>query len=216
MPPDLLVCVATPLEGSELVRLLGRDGTIAGRSISLIETGVGCVNAAHAVSLFLSRQSPGVVVVCGVGGAYPGSGLEVGDVACAESEYYADLGAESPEGFLDMKALGYALVPGDPPRFNRLPLDRFPTARRLPFVTRATCTGTDATAREIAARTGGAVESMEGAAVVHVALLHGVPVAEVRGISNAVGDRDRKRWRVKEAAGAAQAALARWIEEGGC
>ena len=54
----------------------------------------------------------------------------------------------------------------------------------------STCTGTDATARAIEARTGGAVENMEGAAVAHVAHLHGVPVGEVRGISNIVTDRD--------------------------
>jgi futalosine hydrolase len=216
VPADLLVCVATPLEGAELAHLLGADGTIAKRSVALVKTGVGCVNAAHAVSLFLARGTPGAVIVCGVGGAYPDSGLEVGDVVCAESEFYADLGAESPDGFLDMEALGYPVIEGDPRLFNRLPLHRFPTRRRLPFVTRSTCTGTDATAREIEARTGGAVESMEGAAVVHVALQHGVPVGEVRGISNAVGDRDRGSWRVKEAAQAAQTALVTWIEEGGC
>jgi hypothetical protein len=51
---------------------------------------------------------------------------------------------------------------------------------------------------------------------VHVALLHGLPVGEVRGISNAVGDRDRKSWCVRKAADAAQRALLTWLEEGGC
>ncbi|MHC4931161.1 MAG: futalosine hydrolase [Planctomycetota bacterium] len=216
MPADLLVCVATPQEGAELAHMIGAGGTVAGRSVALVKTGIGCVNAAHAVSLHLARETPGAVIVCGVGGAYPGSGLEVGDVACAESEFYADLGAESPGAFLDMETLGYPVIEGDPCLFNRLPLHRFPTKRRLPFVTRSTCTGTDATALEIATRTGGAVESMEGAAVVHVALHHGVPVGEVRGISNTVGNRNRGSWRVKAAARAAQSALVRWIEEGGC
>ena len=61
-------------------------------------------------------------------------------------------------------------------------------------------------------RTRGAVESMEGAAIVHVALAHGLPVGEIRGISNAVGDRDPSRWRVHEAARAAGAALLHWFE----
>ena len=67
-------------------------------------------------------------------------------------------------------------------------------------MTVSTCTGTDAAARAIEARTGGAVENMEGAAVAHVAHLHGIPVGEVRGISNIVTDRDTKAWRLKEAA----------------
>jgi futalosine hydrolase len=57
---------------------------------------------------------------------------------------------------------------------------------------------------------------MEGAAIVHVARLVGVKVGEVRGISNTAGDRDRRRWRVEEAAEAARTALAAWIEAGGC
>ena len=52
---------------------------------------------------------------------------------------------------------------------------------------------------------------MEGAAVAHVAHLHGVPVGEVRGISNIVTNRDIRTWRLKEAAEAAQEAAIAWI-----
>ncbi len=207
---DLVVCFATPLEGD------GLPCSIAGRSLALLCTGVGPVNAAFALTRFLVEHPVRAVVACGVGGAYPGSGLAPGDVACAESETYGDLGAESPEGFLDMEALGFPVIAGDPPLFNRLPLDLFPAPRRAPFVTCATCTGTDARAAALAARTGGAVESMEGAAIVHVARLTGLKVGEVRGVSNVAGKRDRKAWRVQEAAAAARAALVAWIEAGGC
>jgi futalosine hydrolase len=62
------------------------------------------------------------------------------------------------------------------------------------------------------ARTGGAVENMEGAAIAHVAALYGIPAGEVRGISNPVGNRDRAAWRVKDAANAAQQALLNSID----
>ena len=87
----------------------------------------------------------------------------------------------------------------------------FPVARRVPFVTVSSCTGTDGAARDIEKRTAGAVESMEGAAVAHVAHLHGVPVGEVRGISNIVTNRDTTTWRLREAAAAAQEAVLSWI-----
>ena len=132
--PKVVVCIATELEG----RYLPSFPDIEGCSVAIVQTGVGPVNAAMALTRFLSHHEVGLVVSIGVGGAYPGSGLEIGDVVCAESEYYADLGADSPEGFLDMKALGFAVV-GE--YYNRLPLDRFPTPRRARFVTRATCTG---------------------------------------------------------------------------
>ena len=60
--------------------------------------------------MFLAQTGARTIVVCGVGGAYPASGLEVGDVVCAASECYGDLGATSPSGFLDMKALGFPVV----------------------------------------------------------------------------------------------------------
>ena len=207
---DFVVCSSTDLEGD------GIPSAVAWRSIATLRTGVGPVNAAFALTRFLSQNHASAVIACGVGGAYPRSGLEPGDVVCAESETYGDLGADSPDGFLDMKALGFPVIPGDHPVFNRMPLELFPATRRAPFVTCATCTGTDAKAIELVERTGGAVESMEGAAIVHVARMMGVQVGEVRGISNAVGRRDRGAWRLHEAAAAARIRLIQWIEESAC
>lgn len=207
--PDVLICVAVETEARDLAGF----GSISGTSLEVLTTGVGPVNAAVALTRFLAHHSVGTVISLGIGGAYPRSGLHVGMVACAASEIYADLGADSPLGFLDMEALGFPVV-GE--HFNRLPLDFFPTSTRLPFVTRTTCTGRASDAQAICTRTGGAVESMEGAAIVHAALAHGVPVAEVRGISNIVGDRDRGAWRISEATRAACDALVHWIEEGAC
>jgi futalosine hydrolase len=207
MRVDLLICAATELECAVLRRRL--NGVRI--SIEIVRTGVGPVNAAHAVTWFLAKTGARQIVVCGVGGAYPGSGLTVGEVACAETECYGDLGATCPSGFLDMKALGFPVVESPVPLFNELPMNLFPAARRVRFVTVSSCTGTDAAARAIRERTGGAVESMEGAAVAHVAHLHGVPVGEVRGISNLVSDRDTRAWRLEEAAEAAQEAVVSWV-----
>ena len=207
MPVDLLVCVATDLESGLLRdRLRDRAG------IRLVRMGVGAVNAAHAVTIAVLQDKPSAILVCGVGGAYPGAGLRIGDVVSAELECYGDLGAASPAGFLDMKALGFPVVES-PELYNDLPLQLFPTDRRTKFVTVSTCTGTDATARSLEARTGGAVENMEGAAVAHVAHLHQIPVGEVRGISNIVTNRDTSAWRLKEAALAAQEAALAWIAQ---
>jgi futalosine hydrolase len=207
---DLVVCFSTEMEAD------GFPDEMGGRVLARIVTGVGPVNAAFALTRFLSQHTARGVVVCGVGGAYPGSGLDVGDVVCADSETYGDLGADSPDGFLDMQALRFPVIPGAQPLFNRLPLDLFPARRRVPFVTCTTCTGTAAQAETLVRRTGGAVESMEGAAVVHVARLMGVPVGEVRGISNTVGNRDRGAWRLKDAAAAARSTLIEAIETGLC
>lgn len=208
--PGIVICYSTRLEGDGLPRAIG------GEDLRLVETGVGPVNAAFALTRELAARPARAVLVCGVGGAYPRSGLAAGDVVCAGTETYGDLGAGSPTGFLDMQALGFPVIDGNPPMFNTLPLDLFPVSRRAAFVTCATCTGTDAKADEIQRRTGGAVESMEGAALVHVARLMGVKIGEVRGISNMVGARDRAAWRLDEAAAAARKSVVDWIGTGAC
>ena len=203
----VLICVATELEASLL-----RDRMGDFPRARLIVTGVGPVNAAHAATVAIVEQAPGAIVVCGIGGVYPSSGLQVGEVASAEVEIYGDLGAQSPSGFLDMKALGFPVVASPAPLFNEIPMQVIPTNRRARFVTVSTCTGTESSARELEARTRGEVENMEGAAVAHVAHLHGIRVGEVRGISNIVTNRDTKAWRVKDAAIAAQDAVIAWLD----
>jgi futalosine hydrolase len=207
---DFVICFSTDVEGKALPTAIG------GKSIALVRTGVGPVNAAFALTRFLSENDAGAVLSCGIGGAYLPSSFALGDAVCAESETYGDLGADSPTGFLDLEALGFPLIATPEPVYNRLALDLFPAKRRAPFVTCTTCTGTNEAARALVERTGGVVESMEGAAVVHVARLMGVKVGEVRGISNLVGNRERSAWRIPEAAAAAQASLMEWIEEGAC
>ena len=187
------------------------DGTVNGTRVRVIEMGVGPVNAAHAATMAIVKERPDGIVVCGIGGAYPSSGLQLGDVVSATFEIYGDLGAQSPSGFLDMQALGFPVISTPTVLFNELPMQLFPTDSSGRFVTVSTCTGIESTAREIEARTRGAVENMEGAAVAHVARIHGVPVGEVRGISNLVTNRDTKTWALRDAAAAAQESVLTWM-----
>jgi futalosine hydrolase len=205
--PSMLVCAATDFESALLRETLAAD-----QRIRFVRMGVGPVNAAHAVTLAIAQNRPSAIIVCGVGGAYPSSGLQLADVVAAEVEIYGDLGAQSPDGFLDMKALGFAVVDGAAsPLFNELPMQLFPAPRRVNFVTVSTCSGVEAIARQLETRTKGAVENMEGAAVAHVAHLHQIPVGEIRGISNIATTRDRGSWKLKEAAEASQRALLEWL-----
>lgn len=72
-----------------------------------------------------------------------------------------------------------------------------------PVLTVSTVTGTAGRAAELAGRhPGAAAEAMEGFGVAEAAAAYGVPVVEIRAVSNAVGPRDRAAWRIGEALGA--------------
>ena len=186
------------------------------------------VNASHALTCLLLTSCPALVLQVGVAGAYPGSGLAVGDVVLATEEVYADTGVLAPEGWLSTEAIGLALARvGGREYGNAFPLDRglvdaafrvvgeaaWPEPR--PRIAAGRCltsslvTGRAADGRALAERWHALAESMEGAAAAHVCALHGVPFLEVRGISNLVADRDKAGWDLHGAAArAAAAALA--------
>jgi futalosine hydrolase len=61
-------------------------------------------------------------------------------------------------------------------------------------------------------RFGAICENMEGAAVAHVALMHGVNCLEVRGISNMVENRNLDTWDITMAVEVAQRFILKYIE----
>ncbi|HKL48978.1 MAG TPA: futalosine hydrolase [Desulfuromonadales bacterium] len=205
-------------------------GDIAGQSVVLLAAGIGKANAAAATAILLSHKKIDALLNFGCGGALPGSGLRVGDLALAEAEIFGDEGALTPGGFLDMEALGLPLhVETGQRYYNRLLCDRSLAeqvrpllrefaaefGRRLvegPFVTISCGSGIEKSGRELAARTGGICENMEGAAILQVCRRFGVPSLELRGISNRTVDRDLSGWDLKGAAAIAEKAVQRLLE----
>ncbi|MFZ2875546.1 MAG: futalosine hydrolase [Phycisphaerales bacterium] len=175
-----------------------------GPGLSLVVTGVGKAASAGACGALL-RPSDGVVLNVGVAGVLPGSGLRLGAVVAANASVFADEGAQTPQGFIDIAALGFP--PGDATGVT-MPCDTGvvdslrPLADAVaPVATVSTCSGTDALAREIERRTGAAAEGMEGAAVVLVCRRLGLPAGELRVISNTTGDRGSQVWDLPGALG---------------
>lgn len=213
----VLILAATPLEAA-LVRSSGADLAI---------TGVGAVNTAHVLTQYLAmNRAPSLVIQTGIAGAYVPAGIEVGSVLLADTEIYGDLGVLTPAGWRPMEEIGIPLVDASgsrAARFNYFPLDAALVARASKaagtmvartgkFLTLSQVTGVRRLGDELYARFDALCESMEGAAAAHVCALHDVPFLEVRGVSNLVEDRDRKSWKIKEAAEAAQQVVLRLLD----
>jgi futalosine hydrolase len=215
--PQVLLAGATELEVTQL----------RSSRFPLVVTGVGAVNTAHALTGYLARHPrPALVIQTGIAGAYVPAGIAVGSVVLADTEIYGDLGVRTVDGWQPMETIGIPLIAardGQSARFNYFPLDQKLVtrasrvggsliARTGPFLTLSVVTGVRALGDELHARFGALCESMEGAAAAHVCTLHDVPFLEVRGISNLVEDRDRGKWRIEEAAAAAQAVVLKLAE----
>jgi len=199
------------------------EGTLGGKQVLLCVGGMGKVNAAHAATLLLSQFTPSALIIFGIGGAYPSSGAQIGDIAVAKEEIAGDEGVLTGDGFKDAEYIGiplvkttssvmYATYPAPDDLLKRSlhalkSRQNTATVHAGTFVTLSACTGTAARAAELEQRYHGLCENMEGAAAAQVAELHGVPWLELRGISNIVEDRNPAAWDIPRAANAAQNAV---------
>lgn len=218
------------IKGCHVSRVTGHPlliGRIHGKDIVFIISGIGKTNAAHAATVLLEKYSPDMVILFGVGGAYPYTGLKGGDIAVAEKEVYGDEGVIVKNGFQGTEGIGIPILKKGRKRyFNEFPLDKtlcekalksgkqlaitHPPIPPLPrggkvevkvksgtFITVSTCTGTRERAIELKKRFNAICENMEGASVAHICTFYGTPMIEIRGISNIVEDRDKGKWDIR-------------------
>lgn len=165
--------------------------TVAGR-VTVIAGGVGMAAAAAATATGLALAPYDVVISMGIGGGFDGR-AGVGEVVVASSSVACQLGADSPEGYLDFGELGLTET------LLTTTGDVAAVAARLgavagPVLSVCTVTGTDSRALEYAQRWGPVAEAMEGFGVWTAARAAGVVPYEIRTISNRVGRRDRTSW----------------------
>lgn len=193
----LLVVTAVEAE-AQAVRAGAGEVTVAA-------VGVGAAAAAAGTARLLALAEAGgspyrAVVVAGIGGGFAGR-APVGTTVLATRSIAADLGADSPEGFIPLDDLGFgtAIAPADPTLLARLQA-ALPDAITGDILTVNTVTGTAETTETLIRRFPAAVaEAMEGYGAARAATDAGLPFAELRTISNAIGPRDRSAWRIPDA-----------------
>ncbi|MCW8858440.1 MAG: futalosine hydrolase [Deltaproteobacteria bacterium] len=222
----ILILAATPLETALLRKRISSqqtsacgsyqifNGTLQGLEVLLAHGGIGTVNMASQLTTLLHEHSPQTVFLVGCGGSYPGSQLQIGNLALAATEIYGDLGVMTAEGFIPLEQLklpqDHSLAPLVQQQFD-LDTDLLAWAQEIlpeavcgPFVTLNCCSGNPEMSEKIAQRTGGICENMEGAAAAQVCSAFDLPLLELRGISNPTGTRDPEQWDIIKGAEAAQ------------
>ena len=196
---DTLVCAATPMELA----------AFHGSPTDCLVTGPGIPCALASVLETARRERPHRILNIGIAGAYPSSGLGIGDIVIGASEVYGDIGLELPEepGFQSAGETGWGAF-----YQKRLPLMQdaeFAGAPVLPGCTVNQCTGTEATGRLRERLLGVAFETMEGAAVAQAGQILDIPVIEIRAISNIAARRDMQPDNIRLALGKLSAYLRR-------
>ncbi|MFE6198153.1 futalosine hydrolase [Streptomyces sp. NPDC057838] len=218
-PGRVLVATAVPVERDAVVAGLpaAQAGGEAGEApLDVIAAGVGPASAAASTASALTaaalRGRPyGLVVSAGIGGGFQPD-APVGSLVVADEVVAADLGAETGDGFLPVTELGFGTVRHrTPPELVRRVAEAT-GARAGAVLTVSTVTGTAARAAALRERHPTALaEAMEGFGVAEAAVAQGVPVLEIRAISNPVGPRDRDAWRIPDALAALTAGFGKLV-----
>jgi futalosine hydrolase len=204
-----------------------REGSIGRLPVLICVGGVGKVNAAAATAALIERHQPRLVINTGCAGAYPGSGLSIGDLVVASCEILGDEGALTSAGWLDLQQMGMpSLVTGQQQYYNEIPLSSHAAEKAMQladycgvalargrFVTVSTCSGSLRRGKQLARRFGAVCESMEGAAVALVCQRYGIDCLEIRGISNHVEERNLANWDIGGAVENAQRLVLKYLEE---
>ncbi|WOX10499.1 futalosine hydrolase [Streptomyces sp. N50] len=190
----ILVATAVPAERDAVARAFTRHSRV-----DVIAAGVGPAAAAAATAVALAGAPYDLVVSAGIAGGFQPE-APVGSLVIADEITAADLGAETPDGFVPVTELGFGTVTHRPPNALVRELAAAADARTGAVLTVSTVTGTAARATELRARHPRALaEAMEGFGVAEAAAAHGIPVLELRAVSNPVGPRDRAAWRIGDA-----------------
>lgn len=215
--PNIALVTPTPIESEDLRRKIKPSpiekqgmlskGFLYDNPVIFSHCGIGKVNAAHSTTILLENEKIDLLIHFGIAGAY--TTAEVGDIAVAKSENYGEEGVMTCEGWRSMEFLGFPLLKNRNDFFNTFRTDRKLCKLAViaskncglnvfsgNFITVSQCSGTSVGGEIIRKRFNGLCENMEGAAVAHICAIYGIPMIEVRGISNMVEDRDIKKWNI--------------------
>lgn len=198
------ILIVTAVSAEKEAVLRGLHGLHANQALDVLAAGVGPAAAAANTAKALAAKKYELVISTGIGGGF-WPRAEIGTLVAANQIIAADLGVETAEGFSSFEELGFGLtkIQVDSGLLSRLTAALSETKLKVatgPIITVSTATGTAESAAERARRVPGVVaEAMEGYGVALAAQIYGLPVLEIRAISNQVGPRDKSSWRLKEA-----------------
>jgi futalosine hydrolase len=215
---NCLIVAATSLEIKSFIQHCRTTDKLNHIDLQLdfLITGVGMLNTTYALMKHLQVKQPHVVVNAGIAGSFSPK-HPPGKVTVVKEEVLADLGVAEKDGYkdvFDLKLLSSSQFPFQKKKLIN-PHTAFLERTLLPKVTSVSVnqiTTSKKTAELYITKYRATIENMEGAAVHYVCVRENIPFVQIRSISNYIGDRNKKNWKIKEAVGALNTELIRLVE----
>lgn len=215
---DILLTAATTFEIQPTINYLAdRDCLIGNNKFEVLITGIGSMSTAYWLTKTIEKHRPHLLIQAGVAGSFSDN-YPPGSLVLVKEEVTGDLGVEENNEFKDVFDMGLPQISGAYTgkslineqeellqRYN-LPLVKAVTINEI--TTRA------ARIQQLQQKYQPVVESMEGAAFHYIALIEKIPYIQLRAVSNMVGERNKLKWKMKEAIAALNEQLIKIVSEG--
>lgn len=195
---EILLVAATATELQPFNERIKNAFASSEYQIDTLITGVGTLSASQSLQHRIDQKKPDRMIQIGIGGSFIPEHV-CGSAVLIHRDRMADLGVMENGTFHDL----YDLKLSEP---NQYPFQNGylvnSESRLFQSMQWPVCTGisvneisTDPARMEIyRSKYDAAIESMEGAAFHYSALLNNIPFIQIRGISNKVGERNKKNW----------------------
>ena len=93
------------------------QGKLFKQEVVIAITGIGVVNATYTLTLLAEYLSLDFVFLTGCAGAFPQTGLNIGDIAIATTEIWAEAGAYTDSGWHSLEEINLPLHQQDKKQF---------------------------------------------------------------------------------------------------
>ena len=171
-------------------------------NIDILVTGVGVPATMYQLQKKLHEEEYDFIIQAGIAGAFS-TELELGQTVIVKQDAFGDLGTEEKHIFTPAAHAG--LINGhdfpyaDGWLMNMAGIPKQTILATVKSVTVNKVTDDIVQKQQLITAFNPQTETMEGAALHYVCLQEEIPFVQLRSISNYVGERDKRKWKIKEA-----------------
>lgn len=170
-------------------------------------TGIGSIATTYQLQKVITHSRPDLVIQLGIAGAFSDS-ITVGSAVAVKHEIVAEMGVFEENGFKDIFELGLENKDTIPYKNGLLTNEHenILYSSLLKFSNAITVNEITTSTQKINLYRNhykADIETMEGAAMHFVCIMNEIPFIQIRGISNHIGERDKKQWKIKQSMDAA-------------
>ncbi|HTB99958.1 MAG TPA: futalosine hydrolase [Ferruginibacter sp.] len=186
--------------------------TSTNNNIDVLITGVGVPATIYNLQKKLQEKRYDVVIQAGIAGTFLNDS-ELGKTFLVKQDTFGDIGIEEKGNFSTIFKLGFASE-NDFPFENGWLVNKhlLLSEESVNAITVNKVSDSEIQKQQLIKTYNPVIESMEGAALHYVCLQENLSFLQLRSISNHVGERDKSKWKIKDAISSLNIEIAKTVE----